>query len=336
MFRFSENELRQDPQSHHLILNRYFGAGSDVHDPSFGAWTCAGGERAGETCEPTDLASAATGHLHAARSEQSFACIGFGPRAGGGRPLLRSAARSRRSRTTSSIDGVFAPDPDEGHPVLELARVQPDRQGHDDARVAELLFRRRPAVSRCAAIFDASRIFSANAAPFTKQTICNDHVLPQGARLFAMSSHTHKHGQHFTVTMPDGIADLRELRLQRPGRHQLRSAAWRSTPPTRPSARCATARCTTTACTPTARRTSTWSRALARADSARAVRSALCTPDACVSGKIGAPCNGVDDDRACDSAPGANDGFCDACNITGGESTENEMFILIGSYYIPE
>src|SRR4030095_2547816 len=42
-------------------------------------------------------------------------------------------------------------------------------------------------------------------------------------------------------------------------------------------------------------------------------------------------CNG--DDRACDSAPGANDGVCDACTLTGGVSTEDEMFIMIGSYY---
>jgi hypothetical protein len=42
----------------------------------------------------------------------------------------------------------------------------------------------------------------------------------------------------------------------------------------------------------------------------------------------------VNDNHTCDSAPGANDGLCDACRITGGESTENEMFILIGSYYV--
>ena len=29
-----------------------------------------------------------------------------------------------------------------------------------------------------------------------------------------------------------------------------------------------------------------------------------------------------------------NDGVCDACPITGGESTENEMFIAIGQYFV--
>src|SRR4029453_2490001 len=56
MFRFSGQELRQDPQSHHLILNRYFGS-ADLHHPPFGRWTCRGGGQAGQTCEPTDLAS---------------------------------------------------------------------------------------------------------------------------------------------------------------------------------------------------------------------------------------------------------------------------------------
>ena len=53
-------------------------------------------------------------------------------------------------------------------------------------------------------IFNISAIFSPDAAPYTTQTVCNDQVLPQGARLFELSSHTHKHGKDFTVTAPDG------------------------------------------------------------------------------------------------------------------------------------
>ena len=61
-----------------------------------------------------------------------------------------------------------------------------------------------------------------------------------------------------------------------------------------------------------------------------------CQPVACAAGRIGAPCQGLEDDRACDSAPDAMDGWCDACRISGGESTENEMFLLLGQYYIDE
>jgi hypothetical protein len=56
-----------------------------------------------------------------------------------------------------------------------------------------------------------------------------------------------------------------------------------------------------------------------------------CQPVACTAGRIGASCV---TDAMCDSSAGARDGVCDACRITGGESTENEMFILIGSYYV--
>src|SRR5215831_9293981 len=50
MFRFSGQELRQDPQSHHLLLNRYAAEwfqqdpATVAHDPAFGQWTCRGGD----------------------------------------------------------------------------------------------------------------------------------------------------------------------------------------------------------------------------------------------------------------------------------------------------
>src|SRR5262249_61602144 len=59
-----------------------------------------------------------------------------------------------------------------------------------------------------------------------------------------------------------------------------------------------------------------------------------CRPVACVAGKVGAACSGATDDATCDSTPGAGDGKCDACNITGGGGTEDEMFILIGQYFV--
>jgi len=54
--------------------------------------------------------------------------------------------------------------------------------------------------------------------------------------------------------------------------------------------------------------------------------------------KRGEPCEGdapgmQADDRKCDSAPGANDGICDACPLKGGVTTGDEMFIPLGSYY---
>jgi hypothetical protein len=57
-----------------------------------------------------------------------------------------------------------------------------------------------------------------------------------------------------------------------------------------------------------------------------------CLPIACAEGRVGEPCRGVDDAAACDSVPGAGDGSCDACPITAGATTENEMFVLTGFF----
>ena len=52
--------------------------------------------------------------------------------------------------------------------------------------------------------FDPSHVFLPNAAPFTKQTVCAKYVMPRGSRLFGLTSHNHKRGKRFWVTLPDG------------------------------------------------------------------------------------------------------------------------------------
>src|SRR5262249_20620465 len=52
----------------------------------------------------------------------------------------------------------------------------------------------------------------------------------------------------------------------------------------------------------------------------------------CLGGpKQGEKCQG--DDRNCDSAPGANDGVCDACPVHGGATTGAELFTPPASSY---
>jgi hypothetical protein len=59
-----------------------------------------------------------------------------------------------------------------------------------------------------------------------------------------------------------------------------------------------------------------------------------CSPTHCAEGNVGDPCAGgsrVERDRSCDSAPGRGDGFCDACRVTFGVTTDDEMFVLVAS-----
>ncbi len=60
------------------------------------------------------------------------------------------------------------------------------------------------------------------------------------------------------------------------------------------------------------------------------------TPTGCTAGRVGEPCSGnseMERNASCDTTDGAGDGVCDACPLRGGVTTEDEMFILLGSYY---
>ena len=58
-------------------------------------------------------------------------------------------------------------------------------------------------------------------------------------------------------------------------------------------------------------------------------------PTHCTRGKVAQACSGASEDErnhSCDSSAG--DGFCDACPLIGGVTTEDEMFILLGQYFV--
>jgi len=60
-------------------------------------------------------------------------------------------------------------------------------------------------------------------------------------------------------------------------------------------------------------------------------------PTHCAEGKVGEPCNGRTQrarDESCDTQTGANDGMCDACPLVGGVTTEDEMLLFLGQYFV--
>lgn len=61
-------------------------------------------------------------------------------------------------------------------------------------------------------------------------------------------------------------------------------------------------------------------------------------PTHCAEGLAGQACSGRTQrsrDASCDTTEGAGDGMCDACPVEGGVTTEDEMFLLLGLYYMP-
>jgi hypothetical protein len=335
MFRFDGSEVRQDPQSHHLFLYYPFGnfspGGVDVTDPAFGRWTCRGGASAGQACDPKDLSACGEG-LCASELRESFACIGYGPASAGNTVLIGGAGQPVSK--SEYHPGVFAQLPMTG--VIYWNSHAFNLTATDGTMNAAINYYfaddQRFTVQGLA---NFSAIFRPNAAPYTTETYCNDSVLPQGARLFSLSTHTHKRGKRTWITHPDGTMIYENFSYSDPVQASYDPPLEFDSPD--PAER--TLRYCGTYNNGVAADGSPDPTAVTRLSRLRQTAGAnqpggTCTPVACVSGRIGAACQGEDDDASCDSSPGAGDGDCDACRITGGESTENEMFNLFGLYYI--
>ena len=183
-------------------------------------------------------------------------------------------------------------------------------------------------------ISDFSSIFRPNAAPYTRETYCNDHVLPRGARLFSLATHTHKRGKHTWVTLGDATQIYENFSYTDPvqGRWEPALAFDSPDPVMRTLHYCGTYE---NGLKPDG---SPDPETVTRLSKLRKATGGLfggdCKPVACTAGRVGDACDGENDDATCDSSPGKGDGECDACPITGGESTENEMFNLFGLYYV--
>ena len=335
LFRFSGFELRQDPQSHHLLLYysplNFTPQGVDVNDPSFGTWVCSGGASDGAQCDPKDPGSCGGDGLCHSEVQPSFACVGYGPPSD--TPAEIAGGAGQAQAFFPFLDGVFSQIPLKG--VIYWNTHAFNTTNEDTTMHARLNYyfaknQTYPVVR----ISDFGAIFSPNNPPFTKATFCNDHVFPIGSRVFHLFAHMHKHGEHFWATLPDGSMIYETFSFTDPTQQRYNPPlAFDSPDPAERTVHyCATYNNGVAADgSPNVELVTRLSRIPA---SAKGTVGGTCKPLACVAGKVGAACNGADDDASCDSSPGAGDGDCDACPITGGESTQNEMFVLFGAQYI--
>lgn len=334
-FRFRGQELRQDPASHHLVLiHADLDPDESASHPAFGTWTCAGGATDGQVCDPLDVSPCAEdSYCHSEIDPVSIGCIGYGPPGSGFGITAQQIGGAQEAQAFIEFrEGVYGQMPLRGiaywssHSFNLTASdlILNGRINFVFAEEQEFPLQQ---------IFNVDAVFAPNAAPYTEQTVCSFEQLPQGARLFGITSHTHEKGKRFWAELMDGtliyenfiyndpvkqfFSPELEFDSENPAERRIRYCATYNNGMNEDGSP----------------NTELVTRASRVPPSALQTFGA-CEPVACVSGKIGAPCGGSDDDAACDSSPGAGDGWCDACNITGGESTENEMFILIGQYFI--
>ena len=341
VFAVGGRELRMDPGSHHLILGWSTLGEELLDDPSFGAWTCAGGDREGDVCAPTDSEFCGAGHC-VSTYRDGFTCAGYGPTVPGsrgrGRFSIGGAQRAQDLRIYP--EGVFNRIPCRGlllwNPHAFNLTVK-DQRTHarlnyyfadgDNLRYPNLGGLTGP-------------VFIADGQPpFTKQTFCAEHTFPRGTRLYELSSHTHKHGEYFWINGPDGELLYENYNYNDPNTQRYEPALEfdSENADERTVEFCATYNNGVN--DDGSPNVELVTRASRVPESARVPGSfGTCVPVACVNpGMEGQPCSGEDDDASCDTPAGpGGDGECDACPITAGESTENEMFLMIPAYWVTD
>lgn len=199
-FRFRRNEIRQDPLSHHLIVNLYTGNAAPS-DSAWGVFRCQGGERDGQICDPVEIGACGADSGCATAPQIGVACIGFGPPdAGIG---LSSAGISGTQETASEFDfapGVYREIPLKGMILWNSHAFNlTDEAGKLEAWLNFEFAPPDQQLTPAEQIFNTSQIFRMVVPAFSTDEVCNVQELPPNAYLYELSSHVHQRGKRFRI-----------------------------------------------------------------------------------------------------------------------------------------
>jgi hypothetical protein len=340
-FAYNRRTLTQDPQSHHSIIDVYHGAAGPA-DPAWGEWTCLDGPHAGMSCDPEQIGISVLdggadcgGPLTACgtRPVPSIACTGFGPN--DLRQSTTGAGGAQSPISTSNLqEGVYSVLPVRGFMIwnshaFNLTREATSVEQYNDfwyAPVEERVYRSR-------GIFDARNIFVANVPPYEQRTYCSHYTLPRYARLTSLSSHAHKRGVLWQTWLPpqdpgctvrDPACTPNDTPAEYVSRIYNDPLSLDFDPPLAFDEASVSSR-TLKYCV-TYDNGAEFPDLLKRDSTSVGTR---CPSSAyCVGGEAPGRYCGADD-----SVCGAG-GVCDACVVRGGFTTEDEMFILLGGFYV--
>jgi hypothetical protein len=367
-FSYASMLLAQDPQSHHSIIESYVPPpeSPEQWDPKYGAWKnwqCVSGANGGMACDPTIDGMCGEGSQCATAPTTSIACIGYenGPRAlgtalgffGQASTRLNIVLAQEGSAVEEYPEGVFGVMPVVGFTLwnshafnLTKEDTTVDQYLNLTYLAAEERKHQREDLTILNDIFAMGIV-----PPFTSVEACATFTLPVGSRLLTLSSHTHQFGRDFRIwyppnssceeggpdcAPPERESDYRSFIYQDPlyqrfdekNNIELLDS---TDPDDRTFHYCAI-----------------WDNGEA---DPQAVRKNSDRPDAgsCQFGEVndfvgrcgcepadlaclggpnqGMACNG--DDSVCGAG-----GVCDACPVWGGVTTEEEMFGIIGAFYV--
>jgi cysteine-rich repeat protein len=401
-FRYREVEIRQDPLSHHLIVDLYRGDEAP-NDPVWGTYTCKGGGRAGETCDPLDLGFCGEdGDCATDPDPTTIACIGFGPQTGFSTLVGGGFAFAQEAASVFSFpENVYDELPVRGVILwnshgFNLTNAEGALQAWVNIYFPAPDEQRFPQQQ----IFNVEKIFWTDQfpffslpklPPFEQLEVCHHHVFrtpddpndgfedpvfdgDQTLHLFELSGHMHRHGKRFQIFQgrfscqggtnageacspfnpemcPEGSC------TENTGRDAQESLLYTNFIYNDPVVLRFDEPLRFQASAPLEDRTLTYCALYDNGapPNVEDVKRLSTSPPAGIldvfglSLAIGGPCSITEtrciggprhnqlcrgDDSFCDSAPGAGDGDCDACPLTGGFRTEDEMFILFGNFWV--
>jgi hypothetical protein len=312
----NSSRVLQDPSSHHMVV---WDPSKDLSTVPTG-WTCDGGARDGEPCSGTRV-DCGPDSICAGPAVPGTLC-----NFGSGLPAQLANTQSPQEYVPPFDGGVYWEIPLKG--VLWFNSHAFNLRSEDTILDARMNFFFAKEQKRKMIPVNVVKNGVPNGLlPFKKQTYCSTAVVPQNYSIAMMTGHTHKHGQHFWAKDSTGEQIYESFVYNDPiYEHYL---PWREFSAPDEASR------TIEFCadfnngvkddgTPDVK--------LVTRKSRMPPPNATCTPVACTAGTIGAQCS---TNSECDSAVGAEDGECDACPITTGLTTENEMFVLMPWYVLP-
>ena len=345
-FSYSGNELYQDAQSHHSIVHIYPGD-YDWNDGGWGTWHCYGGPTPDALCSPATPNACGSGGVCGSRFHAGVACLDTLTQSWGADDFQTSDAPQFSGSQESTANqgfptGVYGLLPLKGLIIWNSHAFNLTNQGTDMEAWINMTYtdqRTWPAQG----LFASQWIFTQNVPPFETREYCATHTFAEGTRLFQLSSHTHKRGVKWRYFAPP------QTPCSAPGSNTNPSCVPSGTmfyesydysdprtdnfdPPVH---------YTGSVNDRTIKFCSLYDNGSPEHPDLIKTRSGSVIPTGNLI--VGGPC----DDNATFCMGGANKGLacngsdancpgsvCDACALRGGVTTEDEMFIAIGNFYI--
>jgi hypothetical protein len=367
-FAYNAVLLAQDPQSHHAIVESYIPPADkpeqwDPKNEAWKSWQCLGGEKNGSACDPVEAGACGERSVCSTAPVTSIGCVGYpnGPAEMAGADGFLGNASARRNivfaqeatSVENLIPGVYGVVPVSGFVIwnshaFNLTAEETTVEQYMNFTYIDASERRyqRRDLLRFDNLFAMGEI-----APFESTEVCGTFTVEVGTRIVLLSSHTHQHGRDFRIWYPpnercagvsgctpptDRDPDYRSFQYEDPLYQRFGADELIPLDDPTPDAR-------------TFRYCAVYDNG---ADDPMTVRRNSNRPDAqtCafaeLAGGFISKCGCEPESRACLGGPnqgaicGEDDSFCgdggicDACPLAGGVTTEDEMFAILGAYYM--